>query len=322
MGIQIDIFGSFVSRDIMRYVQQDSFILNRCIGEIPISSLFDKPLLVDQDKIASANISQYDKRMMLIQLNRNALELLKKSKSSVLLIDLASECMNRIIFNDGNNTSVAYSDSMEKNLNEIFGDIGLSFQKISPLALDLQVMEKKYSRFAKSIVKTSANPNGYEEENIIVVEAYCSEFYICNKDAVLHRHDAKYKIQEMNTMLKNLYMLLYKNLPRCKVIKMPTFTHSTENHIRDFGPLFYTDDTYQYMADSLEVLCGISKKNSVDNLYQERCVQNFLRTRLMNYIFLFNKVDTMQNEIGTLKNQVQELQKQINVLQNRKNTFS
>lgn len=315
MKVQIDVFGSFVSRDVMRYIQSDYYTLNRCIGGVPISTLFDAPIHIDENRFEKMNISQYDKRMMMIQLNRNASTLLKKSGSSVLLLDLASECMKRIIFTD-NNTSVAYPDTMDKYIDSFFEGVGTSFKRISLLEVNMKLLEKKYKRFAESIVKSEINPNGYLEENIIVIEAYCINDYICNKDALLHQYDPKYKIKEINNVLKKLYGILYKYIPGCRIIKMPIFTHSTENHIRGKGPLFYTDETYQYMADCVEVFCGTSKKNSVENLYKDRGLKNQLSTRLLKIYNVCN-VSELRRQIKVLNEQIDILKKQVEELNKR-----
>ena len=310
MKVQIDVFGSFVSRDVMRYMEPDRHILNRCIGGVPISTLFDAPLHMDENQLEKINVSQYDKRMMMIQLNRNAPALLKKSDSSVLILDLASECMNRIVFQDENRTAVAYPDTMEKYIDTLFQDVSVPFQKVSPLTMDMKAVERSYRRFAQTIVKSEANPTGYLEDNIIVIEAYYAENYVGTNDGILHLHSAKYKAKEINAMLKKLYSLLYSCIPNCRVIKMPTFTHSTQNHIRGFGPLFYTEETYQYFADCVAVLCGISKKNSIDNLYREQCLENQLYTRLLKSTAIYN-IESMKKQIKDLTEEVESLKRKI-----------
>ncbi len=317
MKVQIDVFGSFVSRDVMRYMEPDCHILNRCIGGVPISTLFDAPLHMDENQLEKINVSQYDKRMMMIQLNRNAPALLKKSDSSILVLDLASECMNRIVFQEENRPAVAYPDSMEKYLDVLFKDVSVPFEKISPLDMDMKAVERSYRRFAQAIVKSEANPTGYLEDNIIVIEAYYTECFVANRDALLHRHSEKYRIKEINDLLKSLYGILYKCIPGCRVIKMPIYTYSSENHIRGFGPLFYTDEAYQYFADCVEVLCGISKKNSIDNLYKERTLRNHLITRLLRMYSICN-VSGLKKEIVQLTQQVQTLKKQVEELQKAK----
>lgn len=314
MKVQFDVFGSLVSRDVMRYMQPDTYVLNRCIGGVPISNLFDASLHIDENKLERANISQYDKRMMMIQLNRNAPSLLKKSNSSVLIMDLASECMNRIVFQNDNNTSVAYPDTMEKYIHTFFGDTAVPFRKTTPFDIDMKVAEKNYRRFAKSIVRSDMNPGGYLEENIIIIEAYYTEKYIRNRDAAVHTYDSRYQIKEKNEMLKRFYTILYNNIPNCRIIKLPDLTYSTENHIRGLSPLCYTDETYKYISNCIEVLCGISKKNSIDNLYNEACLQNTLTSRLMGLRYYFSNIKIMKNEIQELNVQIEELQRQLSEL--------
>ena len=314
MAIQIDVFGSYICRDVMRYVKPGSYTLNRCIGGVPISTLFEKQLVLNANTLEKCSVSQYDKRMMLIQVSRNAPVLLKKSNSSVLFIDLASECMKRIVFDDEEKTTIAYPGGMESDLPSIFGDMGVPYKTVSPLDLDLKQMEKKYKQFAQSIIQSPNNPDGYKEENIIVIEAYYADRYLKNRDATLHGYDPKHRIKEMNEMLHNLYLMLYKNMPNCQIIKLPPTLYSTENHIRGFGPLFYTEDIYRYVADCIEVLCGISKKNSLDNLYNEACLRNNLDTRVMRLRYYFGNIAAMKNEIEDLHEQVNSLKKEIALL--------
>ena len=147
------------------------------------------------------------------------------------------------------------------------------------------------------------------------VEAYCTEDYIANRDGVLHPHNAKYKVKEINEILKTLYELLYRYMPTCRVIKLPEFTHSSENHLRGPGPLSYTEATYEYLARCIEVYCGVNKINSVENLYGEQSLHNKLETRVINSGAVY-KVPAMQKEIALLNAKIAELQAQIDTLKN------
>ena len=41
MKVQIDVFGSYVARDAVRYMDPALYELNRCIGGVPVSTLFE-----------------------------------------------------------------------------------------------------------------------------------------------------------------------------------------------------------------------------------------------------------------------------------------
>ena len=311
MKVQIDVFGSYVARDAVRYMDPALYELNRCIGGVPVSTLFEPEFSLPEEKLEGVRASQYDKRMLMLQLSRKVPALLKKSESKFLVLDLAAECMNRLVLGNEAHTAVAYPEEMEDCIQSVFS--GIPAERKSLLDLDSKVLNKKYRQFVQNLVKSQANPMGYEESNIIVIEAYCTEDYIANRGAMLLHHNAKYKVREINEILKTLYELIYRYMPTCRIIKLPEFTHSTENHLRGPGPLSYTEKTYQYLARCIEVYCGVNKNNSVENLYGEQSLQNKLETRLINSSAIY-KIAGMQKEIALLTAKIAELQKQMEEL--------
>ncbi len=311
MKVQIDVFGSYVARDAVRYMDPALYELNRCIGGVPVSTLFEPEFSLPEDKLEGVRASQYDKRMLMLQLSRKVPALLKKSESKFLVLDLAAECMNRLVLGNESHTAVAYPEEMEDCIQSVFS--GIPAERKSLLDLDSKVLNKKYRQFVQNLVKSQANPMGYEESNIIVIEAYCTEDYIGNRDAVLHPHNAEYKVKEINEILKTLYELVYRYMPTCRVIKLPLFTHSTENHLRGPGPLSYTEKTYQYLARCIEVYCGLNKQNSVENLLHEQGLNNQLYTRLCQCSAIYS-ISGMRRQIAELKETVDALKKQIEML--------
>lgn len=311
MKVQIDVFGSYVARDAVRYMDPALYELNRCIGGVPVSTLFEPEFSLPEEKLEGVRASQYDKRMLMLQLSRKVPALLKKSESKFLVLDLAAECMNRLVLGNESHTAVAYPEEMEDCIQSVFS--GIPAERKSLVDLDSKVLNKKYRQFVQNLVKSQANPMGYEESNIIVIEAYCTEDYIGNRDAMLHPHNAKYKVKEINEILKTLYELVYRYMPTCRIIKLPEFTHSTENHLRGSGPLSYTEKTYQYLARCIEVYCGLNKQNSVENLLHEQSLDNQLYTRLCQCSAIYS-ISGMKRQIAELKETVDALKKQIEML--------
>ena len=311
MKVQIDVFGSYVARDAVRYMDPALYELNRCIGGVPVSTLFEPEFSLPEEKLEGVRASQYDKRMLMLQLSRKVPALLKKSESKFLVLDLAAECMNRLVLGNESHTAVAYPEEMEDCIQSVFS--GIPAERKSLVDLDSKVLNKKYRQFVQNLVKSQANPMGYEEGNIIVIEAYCTEDYVGNRDGQLHPHNAKYKVKEINEILKTLYELVYRYMPTCRVIKLPIFTHSTENHLRGPGPLSYTEKTYEYLARCIEVYCGLSKQNSVENLLHEQSLDNQLYTRLCQCSAIYS-ISGMKRQIAELKETVDALKKQVEML--------
>lgn len=303
MAVKVDIFGSCVCRDIFRYVDSEKYQVNRCISNIPITSLYEGAVQVSKDFLGSVKLTQYEKKMLRILLRRNSIQLLENSEANVLIMDLANEFMQRWDVAIGEKTiSLVVPEEREAEYEEFFGRQPFAIvKKFSMLEMDMEYVEECLKQFAESIVKSPENPNGYEEKNIIVIESLYTPDILGN-DGNIHGHDKKYKLHEYNEWLRKAYMILYKYIQECKVIKLPDFTHSTENHIRGIHPLHYKGDTYEYFKQALDVLNKYSYVNSVDNLYKEKSLKNKLEMRVVNSSMIYG----MKKQIEEIKKMLKE----------------
>ncbi len=309
--IQVDILGSTVSRDVFRYAENRGYKVNRCIGNIPISSIYTSSLNLKTEIIDAMQISEYSNKMLKLQMKGNAVDILKKSKVKILVIDLIDECMNRYSFGDGKRGSVAIKEDDEQTFEEIvcnYTTDNKCFNKFTLNDLDENVVEECYKEFAKQIVYTEENPSGYLEKNIIVLEAYYTTSELSNKSLALKKHDSKYKIKEKNSILEKVYKILYQCIPDCKIIRFPDHTFSTENNIRGSHPLSYTTEIYEYYVQCLDVLTRKSKRNSLDNLYLEQSLENRMKKRVLNASAIY-KIKPLEKEVEFLKKEIERLKK-------------
>lgn len=314
MVVQVDIFGSCVCRDIFRYVDNEKYQVNRCISNIPIMSLYEESVQVSKDFLESAKLTQYEKKMLRILMRRNTVSLLEKSEANVLIMDLANEFMERWEVAIGERTiSLAVPEEREAEYEAFFGKQPFSIvKKYSMLEMDMESVEACLKQFAESIVKSPKNQMGYEEKNIIVIESLYTPDILGN-DGNIHGHDKKYKLHEYNEWLRRAYLILYKYIQDCKVIKLPEFTHSTENHIRGVNPLHYMGDTYEYFKQALDVLNKYSYVNNVDNLYKEKSLKNRIETRAVRTTMMF----TLEKRINDLSSKLKNMESRL--LSNIKN---
>lgn len=305
MAVKVDIFGSCVCRDIFRYVDSEKYQVNRCISNIPITSLYEGAVQVSKDFLESVKLTQYEKKMLRILLRRNSIQLLENSEANVLIMDLANEFMQRWDVAIGEKTiSLAVPEEREAEYEEFFGRHPFTIvKKISMLEMDMEYVEECLKQFAESIVKSPENPTGYEEKNIIVIESLYTPDILGN-DGNIHGHDKKYKLHEYNEWLRRAYLILYKYIQDCKVIKLPDFTHSTENHIRGIHPLHYKGDTYEYFKQALDVLNKYSYVNSLDNLYKEKSLKNRIETRAVRTTMMF----TLEKRINDLSSKLKNME--------------
>lgn len=276
MAVKIDILGSCVCRDIFRDVDDRKYDICRRIGNIPITSLYEEQVPIKKNDIESSALTAFEKQMLKLQLSRKAVDLLKRSEATVLIMDFADELMERWKIND---TYILAVPNKKEKIREI---LPTTYQekiyKYSPMEMDLQIVEENIKNFVRDITQNEKNPEGFKEENIIVIESYCAPDILAN-DANLHSHKKEYNVKACNDWLKHLYSIFYKYCPHCKVIKLPEFTHSSENHIRGVHPLHYMQNTYDYFLKAIDVLCKYSKVNTLENLYKEESLKNRLETR-------------------------------------------
>ena len=146
------------------------------------------------------------------------------------------------------------------------------------------------------------NPRGYQEKNVIVIESLYTPDILGN-DGNIHKHDGKYKLHEYNEWLRKVYLIFYKYFQNCKVIKLPEFTHSSQNHIRGTHPLHYLQDTYFYFERALDVACGYSQVNTLENLFKEQSLKNKLETRVVNSSMIYS----MQEKIKKITSEVEKI---------------
>ena len=177
--MQIDILGSCVCRDLFRYMPEELYSVERCIGNIPISTLYEKRVSLEKRGIDLSGLSKYNYRMLKIQMGRSAVSLLKKSEANVLILDLADECMKRFVNEEISKCGIAFQEEEQGIIEEGFSEYGESMI-MDALELNWEELEEKYRRFALDLVKTEENPNGYYAENIVVLETYYAEKKVGN----------------------------------------------------------------------------------------------------------------------------------------------
>lgn len=307
MAVEVDVYGSCVCRDIFRYAQPGKYKIKKLAGYIPITSLYEKPFQADiKAALEQSSMSSFEKLMVKVQMSKNLPKSLLKNRADILVLDLADEFMERWEIENMPSSPLAVIEGREAEYEKILTAASCKIKrKYSSLEMDLAEVEAKIKRFAEEILYSENNPGGYKEKNIIVVESLYTPDIIGN-DGNIHKHDSKYKLHEYNERLRKVYLIFYKYFQECKVIKLPDFTHSSENHLRGVHPLHYMQDNYYYFAKSLDVLCGYSNINIVENLYKEQSLKNKLETRVINSGMMYslkNEIKELKSEIKTMKEQ-------------------
>lgn len=302
MAVTVDVYGSCVSNDLFRYAGAGKYKFSRCVTQTPITTLYEKALNFQAKNIDAMDMDNYEKTIFRVQTEKILPQLLKKNKSDILVIDLADELMERCELQSEVTGQLAQIRGKEEEYDKLLAKETkyTLVSRYSPFDMELRTVERKYKKFASDILYSDKNPNGYRPEQIVVIEAlYAAD--IMGNDGNLHPHDKNFKIKESNEWLKKLYDILYKYLPGCQVIKLPDFTHSTQNHVNGVHPLNYMADTYYYFERALDVICRYSNVNTVENLWREQSLKNKLETRVVNTSMMYG-----------LQKQIQELREKVN----------
>lgn len=304
MAVEVDVYGSCVCRDIFRYAQPGKYKIKKLAGYVPITSLYEKPFQGDLKTVLDqSHMSNFEKLMVKVQASRNLPKSLLKNRADILVLDLADEFMERWEIENMPFSPLAVIEEREEEYEKMLAAASYKIKrKYSPLDMDLEEVEAKIKRFAEEILYSENNPGGYKEKNIVIIEALYTPDILGN-DAALHRHNIQYKIGTYNERLKKIYMILEKYIQESRIIKLPEFIHSSQNHIRGVHPLHYMQDTYLYFERALDVIVGFSKTNTLENLYQEESLKNRLITRVAK--------NSTVHQIQTLKQKLEKFEKEI-----------
>ena len=288
--IEIDILGSCVCRDIFRHQDVKRYNINRCFSNIPLSITVADTLPIQKEYIESFPGSEYEKRMLLLQSSKQTIHLLKESDAKYLVVDLADELMNHFVLEENKKQIISEIPKQEAWYDGVYKSLNKQGTRKSPLELDIQVYEEAYKQLAKELIQTEDNPKGYEEKKILMIESYYTTSVMGN-DGVLRNHSKEWQIKECNEFLKKLYMIFYKYVQNCTVIKLPNFTQTSQNHLRGEHPLHYREDTYYYFLKALNVICGFSKVNTLENLLNEQGLRNALEGRVAKCVAIYSLQD-------------------------------
>ena len=321
MAVTIDVYGSSVSRNLFYYTGIGKYELRRVIEKNPITSLYENPIHLKKENIEDSGFDETEKTMLKIQTERIAPGLLKKDKSEYLIIDLADELLERreVTLRKSSSkdypgvTYIAqypgkqeeYERIFEKEEDYILGGL------FPPSEMDLPIAGKKIRKFAREITCSEKNPEGYEPEKIVIIEALYTEKY-WGKDGILYSFESD-SVKANNRFLKSLYEILYKNFPQSPVIRFPEFSCSSMFHRDGLGPLSYSSGIYLYFERCLDTIVNYSRANTLENLWMEENLENRKETRISTA----NVIYSMKTQIDWLQKEVKALEEKIKKLENR-----
>ena len=246
--IKLDVFGSCVSRDALRFAPQDTYQIYAELHKQSIPSLFSRSLCFDETKINWENAARWETKQLIINLNSLAIDLLKNSKGEWLLLDLAEDRFDLCnLKSEENDYYYTYSPILQRMKQKFFDNHIFNDNKFNIIKFDevpWEKLEKDYRKFAAFISQK------YTQEKIIIVEVLeATHLFKNNLELVYFPSETR---DRTNAYLKKVYTLLKKLLPRAHYIKMPQNTLMSPNHTWGTLPLHYQESYYHYVLEAID----------------------------------------------------------------------
>ena len=241
--LEINIFGSCVSRDILEFASEELF-------DIKLGIYIARQSLISSVSL-SANInwndiklsSNFQKKMVLYDMNKMAFELLFKNKRKYLMIDLIDERFALGKFGDsiityssctanaGFNNQINLLECTEKNGKYYFQGFDI----------DIYLAE-----FCKRISQI------YESQNIIIHEAKLLDFYMNNAGYFeKFEENITRRNRITNRKLSYIYTYLKNYFPDCICIDISNLFFAYENNKWGLAPMHYCSQYYKKAAEKL-----------------------------------------------------------------------
>ena len=311
--IKLDVFGSCVSRDALRFAPQDTYQIYAELHKQSIPSLFSRSLCFDETKINWENAARWETKQLIINLNSLAIDLLKNSKGEWLLLDLAEDRFDLCnLKSEENDYYYTYSPILQRMKQKFFDNHIFNDNKFNIIKFDevpWEKLEKDYRKFAAFISQK------YTQEKIIIVEVLeATHLFKNNLELVYFPSETR---DRTNAYLKKVYTLLKKLLPRAHYIKMPQNTLMSPNHTWGTLPLHYQESYYHYVLEAIDNITHNRMTYTVEQLYKKQNKKNLFLNRIIeiqkrdkSYQVALGDVKEYRKEISKLEEQIQWLQRE------------
>ncbi len=239
--INVSIFGSCVSRDILETPNFQFMNLKSYIARQSIVSAVSKPVECNMDDINLS--SKFQKRMIYNYFTKIAFDLFANDKSEALIIDLIDERFKLVKYKDSivtYSSELMVSNSINKpkfiNENKLFGSSSFIFFIKTQLGT---VIKKYIDEFVLKILQI------YPQEKIIIHRAMMLDYYR-NKDGNIVKFPLNHIInnKKINAKLHFMYDYLIYKIPNCKVIDICDQFIADENNKWGLSPMHYEPNYY------------------------------------------------------------------------------
>lgn len=265
----INMISCCVCRDAFRINENNGglkkYKINKFIQSISPSTFIQEYPgydLLSIDDFSKLDSSNFVKRNLSFNFNRNLKNYLKENPSDFLIIDLCEmrfELAEAIV----NNTEKVIL-TRTKHMNQIIDNISLvpkikSLQIEKTYRLDFEESKpilEEYSTFLKSI---------YNENQIILIRNIPTHIHIDDKNNHFSYFN-NLSINKTKSYLNDCYDYLQKLMPNMFVINPPKKLIGDRNHLWGLDSLHFTDDYYNYIYTAIDEIISNQNTYMLDSL--------------------------------------------------------
>ncbi len=245
---KVSIFGSCVTRDLFEYDMKKFFSIEEYIARQSIISFLSTPININEHNIQLE--SDFQKKQLISDLNKNAFQRLKSSASDLLIIDLIEER-----FKIGKIRKTYFTLSSEFTQSKLFVDDRIkTYEKKlcnGKIYFKLKDIKKYINNFAKMILEI------YLQEQIIIHEVYLANYYLGEdgKKKEFARNYIGYNLR-VNKILEYMYACLKQAIPYASVLSISSEYIADEKHKWGLAPMHFQEEYYKramaWLYDFLE----------------------------------------------------------------------
>lgn len=241
--IQINIFGSCVTRDVFAFQENQQFTVGEYIARQSVVSFLSKPFPFDESCIHLS--SAFQRKQILSDLNKDGFTRLKNNPGDYLIIDLIEER-----FKIGKICDAYFTDSNELDASGFFDQYKAKLYESRMLHgkvfFRCRNMAKYISGFAEQLLKL------YKPEQIIIHEIYLATHFL-DQERQVQRFPENYVryAQTMNEKLTYMYQYLKKRLPKTHCIAVSNHFLADQNHKWGLAPMHFQAEYYRTVLEEL-----------------------------------------------------------------------
>lgn len=250
--LQLNIFGSCVSRDVLEVQKERKILLQTYIARESIVSAVSPSVVLDEDKL---NLdSNFQRRMIMHDFQKDAFELFRSNQSDFILVDFIDERFPLVKLG---HSYVTYSNELmvsryikKPKLVELRKSISSSnwFKKEKEIKwkIDKKDMDQFINLFCQQLLDL------YKPEQIIVHEVYLSDTYISrdNKACSFPKNHLKNN-KLLNEKYKYLYNKFKEYIPNVRVIHCSHDYMADENNKWGLSPMHFQKEYYERVLEEL-----------------------------------------------------------------------